>query len=218
MKALPTKVALFFLHSNQFFPLLRASAEEAIKTIHGTVIGQNTVRLSWGRSPNATKVNHSPHCRPNYYLSSLLALSKSCCLFKFFQDVAAAAWAPNPAQPYYAYGAYDPNYVYPTANDPNASYYAGYYQPQYQQPVSISHLLYLAFNLDGCSLFRTEQRIICRVLTALYLLCCSSDPSDLSSPKWSRLPSKSSEFSLLNLIIPSIFTALHSLSMAAYSR
>ncbi|KAH0862120.1 hypothetical protein HID58_079331 [Brassica napus] len=28
------------------------SAEEAIENLNGTVIGKNTVRLSWGRSPN----------------------------------------------------------------------------------------------------------------------------------------------------------------------
>lgn len=30
----------------------RQSAEEAIGSLNGTVIGKNTVRLSWGRSPN----------------------------------------------------------------------------------------------------------------------------------------------------------------------
>ncbi|CAH8261022.1 unnamed protein product [Arabidopsis lyrata] len=30
----------------------RKSAEDAIETLNGTVIGKNTVRLSWGRSPN----------------------------------------------------------------------------------------------------------------------------------------------------------------------
>jgi len=30
----------------------RKSAEDAIESLNGTVIGKNTVRLSWGRSPN----------------------------------------------------------------------------------------------------------------------------------------------------------------------
>lgn len=31
--------------------LNRASAEEAVQRLHGTMIGQQIVRLSWGRSP-----------------------------------------------------------------------------------------------------------------------------------------------------------------------
>ncbi|KAH0926258.1 hypothetical protein HID58_018514, partial [Brassica napus] len=43
-----------FSHTNQVVFLLSfmQSAEEAIGSLNGTVIGKNTVRLSWGRSPN----------------------------------------------------------------------------------------------------------------------------------------------------------------------
>ncbi|KAI7990123.1 Polyadenylate-binding protein RBP47 [Camellia lanceoleosa] len=34
-------------------PLARASAEEAIQRMQGTMIGQQAVHLSWGRSPTA---------------------------------------------------------------------------------------------------------------------------------------------------------------------
>jgi hypothetical protein len=34
-----------------FYHFFRACAEEAIQKLHGTVIGQQSVRLSWGRSP-----------------------------------------------------------------------------------------------------------------------------------------------------------------------
>ncbi|KAJ4896585.1 Polyadenylate-binding protein RBP47A [Raphanus sativus] len=39
----------------------RQSAEEAIGNLNGTVIGKNTVRLSWGRSPNKQWRNDSGH-------------------------------------------------------------------------------------------------------------------------------------------------------------
>ncbi|KAF8116684.1 hypothetical protein N665_0015s0058 [Sinapis alba] len=39
----------------------RQSAEEAIGSLNGTVIGKNTVRLSWGRSPNKQWRNDSGH-------------------------------------------------------------------------------------------------------------------------------------------------------------
>ena len=35
----------------------RSCAEEALQKIHGTVIGLQTVRLSWGRSPVKTQVS-----------------------------------------------------------------------------------------------------------------------------------------------------------------
>ncbi|KAG2328366.1 hypothetical protein Bca4012_037538 [Brassica carinata] len=39
----------------------RQSAEEAIGSLNGTVIGKNTVRLSWGRSPNKQWRNDAGH-------------------------------------------------------------------------------------------------------------------------------------------------------------
>ena len=39
-----------------FFLTCRASAEEAILRTHGTMIGQQIVRLSWGRSPSSKQV------------------------------------------------------------------------------------------------------------------------------------------------------------------
>jgi hypothetical protein len=40
-----------FVKRNFFYHFFRACAEEAIQKLHGTVIGQQSVRLSWGRSP-----------------------------------------------------------------------------------------------------------------------------------------------------------------------
>lgn len=37
--------------------LHRTSAEESIQRMQGAVIGQQVVRLSWGRSPTAKQVN-----------------------------------------------------------------------------------------------------------------------------------------------------------------
>lgn len=38
------------------FCLYRASAEEAIQRMQGKMIGQQVVRISWGRSPTAKQV------------------------------------------------------------------------------------------------------------------------------------------------------------------
>ena len=51
---------LFLQHSmNGKESMCRAAAEEAIQKLHGTSIGQQTVRLSWGRSPANKQVEVS---------------------------------------------------------------------------------------------------------------------------------------------------------------
>ncbi|XP_020100692.1 polyadenylate-binding protein RBP47B' [Ananas comosus] len=84
----------------------RASAEEAVQRLHGTMIGQQIVRLSWGRSP-ANKQDASA---------------------AWGQQTDPSQWAA-----YYGYG-YDA-YAYGVAQDPSYAYgaYAGY--GQYPQQV-----------------------------------------------------------------------------------
>ncbi|NP_001152183.2 Polyadenylate-binding protein RBP47B' [Zea mays] len=83
----------------------RASAEEAVQRLHGTMIGQQAVRLSWGRSP-ASKQDSSA---------------------VWSQQADPNQWANT----YYGYG-YD---AYGYAQDPSYAYgaYAGY--SQYPQQV-----------------------------------------------------------------------------------
>ncbi|TVU48242.1 hypothetical protein EJB05_07871 [Eragrostis curvula] len=83
----------------------RASAEEAVQRLHGTMIGQQAVRLSWGRSP-ASKQDPSA---------------------AWNQQADPNQWAST----YYGYG-YD---AYGYAQDPSYAYsaYAGY--SQYPQQV-----------------------------------------------------------------------------------
>ncbi|KAG8097059.1 hypothetical protein GUJ93_ZPchr0013g37867 [Zizania palustris] len=83
----------------------RASAEEAVQRLHGTMIGQQVVRLSWGRSPSSKQdpsAVWSQQADPNQWASA-----------------------------YYGYG-YD---AYGYAQDPSYAYsaYAGY--TQYPQQV-----------------------------------------------------------------------------------
>lgn len=50
---------LFISECSSFFPsysLYRPSAEEAIQRMQGAVVGQQIVRVSWGRSPTAKQV------------------------------------------------------------------------------------------------------------------------------------------------------------------
>eukprot|EP01018_Ginkgo_biloba_P035497 Gb_20979 [translate_table: standard] len=79
----------------------RSSAEEALQRLHGTVIGQQTVRLSWGRSP-ANKQQQpegrgQPQPDPNQWNGAY-----------YGQGYEAYGYAPPPPQDpaMYAYGAY----------------------------------------------------------------------------------------------------------------
>ncbi|XP_057777525.1 polyadenylate-binding protein RBP47B'-like isoform X1 [Salvia miltiorrhiza] len=85
----------------------RTSAEESIQRMQGTVIGQQVVRLSWGRSPTAK------------------------------QDVAGVwgHTDPNQLSAYYAYGQGYDAYAYGVTQDPSAyayGAYAGYGQYPHQ--------------------------------------------------------------------------------------
>ncbi|KAJ6801973.1 uncharacterized protein M6B38_192880 [Iris pallida] len=86
----------------------RVSAEEAIKRMHGTMIGQQIVRLSWGRTPASQQEHVGP----------------------WGPQADTSQWANS----YYGYG-YDP-YAYGAAQDPSLyayGAYAGY--GQYPQQV-----------------------------------------------------------------------------------
>jgi len=90
----------------------RASAEEALQMLHGTVLGQQAIRLSWGRSP-ANKQT-AGWVQPQQ---------------------------PDPNQwngAYYGYGqGYDAGYGYaPQPQDPNMYSYAPYAYGNYQQQVN----------------------------------------------------------------------------------
>jgi hypothetical protein len=43
---------------NLCVPVFRIDAEEALQGLNGSVIGKQTVRLSWGRSPSHKQVGH----------------------------------------------------------------------------------------------------------------------------------------------------------------
>jgi RNA recognition motif-containing protein len=76
----------------------RASAEEAVQRLHGTMIGQQAVRLSWGRSP-ASKQDPSAvwsqQADPNQWASSY---------YGYGYD--AYGYAQDPAYAYSAYAGY----------------------------------------------------------------------------------------------------------------
>nr|ABR18422.1 unknown [Picea sitchensis] len=90
----------------------RASAEEALQMLHGTVLGQQAIRLSWGRSPANKQVQTPGWVQPQQ---------------------------PDPNQwngaAYYGYGqGYDAGYGYaPQPQDPNMYSYAPYAYGNYQQ-------------------------------------------------------------------------------------
>ncbi|KAJ4978532.1 hypothetical protein NE237_009312 [Protea cynaroides] len=92
----------------------RASAEEAIQRLHGTMIGQQVVRLSWGRSPT-TKQD-----QPGIW----------------GQQMDPSQWSSS----YYGYGQGYDAYAYGAAQDPSLytyGAYAGY--GQYPQQVDGVH-------------------------------------------------------------------------------
>ncbi|XP_057856484.1 polyadenylate-binding protein RBP47B' [Cryptomeria japonica] len=80
----------------------RVSAEEALQRVHGTVIGQQTVRLSWGRSP-ATKQEPTAgwgqaQADPNQWNGAY---------YGYGQGYEAYGYAQPPQDPsMYGYGAY----------------------------------------------------------------------------------------------------------------
>ncbi|KAL6867209.1 hypothetical protein ACP4OV_015233 [Aristida adscensionis] len=111
----------------------RVSAEEAVQRLHGTMIGQQAVRLSWGRSPASKQVLIS--MLNEVYLMMKLAKENQSDPHSSVHDP-SAVWSqqadPNQwASTYYGYG-YD---AYGYAQDPSYSYgaYAGY--GQYPQQV-----------------------------------------------------------------------------------
>jgi len=66
------KFSLFYFSC--IFLICRASAEEAIQRMHGTMIGQQIVRLSWGRSP-ASKQVCIMLCVADFCFSTLLNIN-----------------------------------------------------------------------------------------------------------------------------------------------
>ncbi|KAK9692363.1 hypothetical protein RND81_09G259200 [Saponaria officinalis] len=90
---------------------VRASAEEAIQKLQGTIIGQQGVRISWGRSPTAK------------------------------QDASAWGQHVDPSQwsAYYGYGQGYDGYAYGAVQDPSVYAYSGYagYAQYPQQPEGV---------------------------------------------------------------------------------
>lgn len=68
----------------------RASAEEAIQKLHGSMIGQQIVRLSWGRSPASKQVNHVVIATD---LRSLFVEDKCDLTFFFFFKSCHLSWS-----------------------------------------------------------------------------------------------------------------------------
>ncbi|GLJ18536.1 hypothetical protein SUGI_0329520 [Cryptomeria japonica] len=82
---------------------LRSSAEEALQRLHGTLIGQQTIRLSWGRSPaNKQPANWSGQPQPD-----ASQWNGGGAYYGYGQGYEAYGYAPPPQDPaMYAYGAY----------------------------------------------------------------------------------------------------------------
>eukprot|EP00252_Welwitschia_mirabilis_P000768 TRINITY_DN10736_c0_g1_i1.p1 TRINITY_DN10736_c0_g1~~TRINITY_DN10736_c0_g1_i1.p1 ORF type:complete len:423 (-),score=86.34 TRINITY_DN10736_c0_g1_i1:366-1634(-) len=78
----------------------RASAEEAIQRVHGTVIGQQTVRLSWGRTP-------TPKQDQMGWVQPQLDSSQWNGYYGYGQGYDAYAYSVQPQDPsMYTYGSY----------------------------------------------------------------------------------------------------------------
>ena len=75
-----------------FFLTCRASAEEAILRTHGTMIGQQIVRLSWGRSPSSKQVCIMALCCCLLLLSMLLNTNLFIKIWCFFCWLLALYW------------------------------------------------------------------------------------------------------------------------------
>ncbi|CAM8916689.1 hypothetical protein QQ045_032063 [Rhodiola kirilowii] len=90
----------------------RASAEEAIQRLQGTIIGQQPVRLSWGRSPTAKQELPGG----------------------WSQQVDPTQWSST----YYGYGQGYDAYAYSAAQDPSYAYGA-YNYAQYPSQVDGTH-------------------------------------------------------------------------------
>lgn len=56
------------------FGLDRKSADDAIQSLNGTVIGKNTVRLSWGRAPNKQVKVFTFGVGGAFYLQSIFSM------------------------------------------------------------------------------------------------------------------------------------------------
>ncbi|BBN19099.1 tRNA selenocysteine 1-associated protein 1 [Marchantia polymorpha subsp. ruderalis] len=94
----------------------RACAEEALQRLHGTVIGQQAIRLSWGRSPGNKQVSQDspagwgqPQQDPNQWNSGY---------YGYGQGYEGYGYAPPPQDPgAYAYGNYPGYGNYPQQNE-----------------------------------------------------------------------------------------------------
>ncbi|KAH9331556.1 hypothetical protein KI387_003664, partial [Taxus chinensis] len=82
---------------------LRSSAEEALQRLHGTIIGQQTIRLSWGRSPaNKQPANWGGQPQPD-----ASQWNGGGAFYGYGQGYEAYGYAPPAQDPaMYAYGAY----------------------------------------------------------------------------------------------------------------
>ncbi|XP_043691134.1 polyadenylate-binding protein RBP47B'-like [Telopea speciosissima] len=89
----------------------RASAEEAIQRLHGTMIGQQIVRLSWGRSPT-TKQD-----QPGVWGQQMDPSQWSSAYYGYGQGYDAYAYGAAQDPSLYAYGAYAGYGQYPQQAD-----------------------------------------------------------------------------------------------------
>ncbi|KAL5979771.1 Polyadenylate-binding protein rbp47b' [Asimina triloba] len=92
----------------------RASAEDAIQRLQGTIIGQQTIRLSWGRSPTTKQVAITPNRIP--------ALGNKDQLGSWGQQADPNQWGGA----YYGYGQGYDAYAYGTSQDPSLYAYGAY--------------------------------------------------------------------------------------------
>ncbi|MQM11684.1 hypothetical protein Taro_044595 [Colocasia esculenta] len=89
----------------------RASAEEANQTVHGTMIGQQMVRLSWGRSPENRQdpsAMWGQQADPNQWASAY---------YSYGQGYDPYAYGASQDPSFYAYGAYAGYGQYPQQVD-----------------------------------------------------------------------------------------------------
>ncbi|KAL0419580.1 UNVERIFIED_CONTAM: Polyadenylate-binding protein RBP47B' [Sesamum radiatum] len=107
----------------------RTSAEESIQRMQGAVIGQQVVRLSWGRSLTAKQSRYKGKKSKQAALDQLLLHDVGCywCL--------GQSADPSQLSAYYAYGQGYDAYAYGASQDPSAyayGAYAGYVQYPHQ--------------------------------------------------------------------------------------
>lgn len=146
-KVLHLRSLLQFLFINLYLicflcVLHRASAEQALSSLQGTQLGEQNIRLSWGRSPSNKQVN-SCHVFSELFLFCFVSFFFNllfCFVFKILtlflmQSSEQPKWGGGGGGSYYGYAQGYEAYGYaPPPQDPSMYYgsYPGY--TNYQQP------------------------------------------------------------------------------------